>query len=295
MNLNVSNLASEKAANAILISGSARSGTTILGKAVHSFKDVEYAFEPPMMVGLLPLIDQLPASQWRFVYETFLYEEFLINALCGRSINCNRIDDSSIYNAKGIQEIEGRLNRSLGKKEAEATVKKYTIAYKMPNIVPYLPRLVEYYPAMRIVITRRGAVETINSLLQKDWFSDGSAMLNMIWPYRIKGGRKIPFWVKEEDDDYWLQLNNIDRCAYYYVRVSEDLERVPGRIEIDYEDLLANPEMTIQNLSNKLGLQFGEKTDEIVRSIKPTHKQRDMELMDKVSPSLAERVRLYSN
>ncbi len=295
MNLNISELAFKKVANAILVSGSARSGTTILGKAIHSFKNVEYAFEPPMMYGMLPLIEQLPACQWKLLYETFLYEEFFINALSGRSINCNYSDDSSIYNVKDVKEIDGRLNKSIGKAEAESMAEDYTIAFKMPDITPYLPRLVEYYPGTQVVIMKRGAVETINSLLQKDWFSDGNISNSPIWPFRVRGGRKIPFWVKEDDDDYWLQLNVLDRCAYYYIRVSEDLGRMPGRIEVEYEKLLADPAVTIQSLADRLGLQFGEKTNEIVQSIKPTNKSRDMGLMDKITPSLAERVRFYSN
>ena len=295
MGLNISELAFEKAANAIVVTGSGRSGTTILGKVIHSFESVEYAFEPPMIYGLLPLIGHMPSSQWKLLYETYLYEELLINALAGRSINCNRSDDSSIYNVKGTHEIEDRLNKSLGKWEAESIAGSYTIAYKIPSAMPFLPLLVGYYPATRVVNIKRGAVETINSLMKKDWFADENMLTRSIWPFRLREGYKIPFWVKEEDDDYWLQLNNIDRCAYYYVRVSEDLERVPGRIEIDYEDLLANPAITIRSLADRLGLQFGEKTNEIVQSIKPTNKPRDMGLMDKITPSLAERVIFYSN
>ncbi len=295
MKLNISELASEKVANAIMVTGSGRSGTTILGKVIHSFKNVEYAFEPPMMYGLLPLIGDMPESQWKLLYETYLYEELLINALAGRSINCNRADDSSIYSVKGAHEIDGRINRSLGKWEAESMVGNYTIAYKVPSAMPFLPRLVEYYPAMRIVVIKRGAVETINSLMKKDWFSDENISTSQIWPFRVKGDGKIPFWVKDGDDDYWLSLNSIDRCAYYYVRVNEDLNRVPDRIELEYENLLKDPEAIIQRLANKLGLQFGEKTNEIVQSIKPTIQSRDMGLMDKITPDLAERVRLYSN
>ena len=35
----------------------ARSRTTIIGKIIHSFDRVEYAFEPPDLLSLLSLID----------------------------------------------------------------------------------------------------------------------------------------------------------------------------------------------------------------------------------------------
>ena len=37
----------------VIIGGSARSGTTIIGKLIHSLKNIEYQFEPPMLVSLL--------------------------------------------------------------------------------------------------------------------------------------------------------------------------------------------------------------------------------------------------
>jgi len=53
MNLQISNIASDKVNSSILISGVARSGTTIVGKLISSFDGVEYSFEPPMMFTLI--------------------------------------------------------------------------------------------------------------------------------------------------------------------------------------------------------------------------------------------------
>ena len=77
----------EKCNKAVLISGSARSGTTILAKILHSFKNVELAFEPPVLYSLFALLPELEEKQWRLLYETHLYEEFFRDALSGRAIN----------------------------------------------------------------------------------------------------------------------------------------------------------------------------------------------------------------
>ncbi len=103
--------------SAVVITGGGRSGTTILGKLIHTFRNVEYAFEPPMLVALFALLDQLPEPTWKFLYEAYLAEEFLSNALAGRTINTNRVDDSSIHAVKSEVEIEERLSRSWSKQE----------------------------------------------------------------------------------------------------------------------------------------------------------------------------------
>ena len=93
----------EKCNNSTLITGGARNGTTILGKIFHSFNNVEYIFEPPLFFSLFALIDSLDKDDWKLLYETYLYEEFLINALGGRNLNYNKSskrDNKQYYNCQ---------------------------------------------------------------------------------------------------------------------------------------------------------------------------------------------------
>jgi hypothetical protein len=98
-----------KVNNSILITGSARSGTSIMGKIIHSLKNVEYVFEPPTLVSLFSVIHEMDEKHWSLLFQTYLYEEFLINAIAGRNLNFNTNDDSCIYNTKPRNEIEERL------------------------------------------------------------------------------------------------------------------------------------------------------------------------------------------
>src|SRR5512141_1115475 len=98
--LEISSKASPFCSNAIFITGSARSGTSLVGSIIHSMDKVEYAYEPPMLVSLFAMINGLPEAQWKFLYETYLYEEILLNSIAGRAINCNVSDYSSIYKVK---------------------------------------------------------------------------------------------------------------------------------------------------------------------------------------------------
>ena len=80
-----------------------------------------------------------------------------MNSLAGRGVNYNRIDDSSIYKVKPEQLIEGRLNTSLRKVDAERFARKSQLAYKTPDIAPFLPQLKKYYPETKIIVTLREA------------------------------------------------------------------------------------------------------------------------------------------
>jgi len=287
---------SKKCNETIVVSGSARSGTTILAKIIHSFKDVELLIEPPMLFSMFATISSIDEKYWRLLYETYLYEEFLINALSGRSINCNYLDDSSIYKVKSQELIEKRLNRSLRKTEAENMVQKCTIAYKMPDIVPFLPKLQDYYPGTKFIIMLREAPDVFNSLLEKKWFSDKSLNEeNLIWPSYFVNQKRVPSWVNINDREEWIEMDELHRIAYYYIRVSEPVERLSGSIRVKYSELVKHPETTVKRVAEKLTLVWGEKTDEIIRTIKRRRKDVDRNIINKLKSPLREQVEYYSS
>lgn len=258
-----------KCNNAIIITGAARSGTTILGKIIHSFENVEYAFEPPILVSLIPLINVISEQSWKLLYETYLYEDLLLGALAGRNLNCNRVDDSSIYRVKNILEIKDRQSISLSKIDVESKMPSHQIAWKMPNIIPFLPKLKEYYPETKIIIITRRDFEVIDSLRKKKWFTDETlSKKNLIWPFRFIDDLRIPSWVRNEDNFRWLEMNEEERCLYYYRRMNEAIEDIPDKIIIKYDELVANPFAIVKELSKELLLFWGEKTREIINTIK---------------------------
>jgi len=294
MDMHISQNARSKIEKAVVITGTGRSGTTIIGKIIHSFQSVEYVFEPPVLVTLFSLIDKMPHEQWKLIYETYLYEEILINSICGRSINCNQKDDSSIYKVKLDKEIESRLNRSLRKEDAEHEVKKHNIAYKIPSITHYIPNLLGFYPNSRVVVVKRDPIGTINSLMHGKWLGDINLKSNNIWPFRIHKGLHVPDYVKESDNQKWIEMTELDRCAYYYIRISQGAEKIKNKIEISYDELIDSPSQIIDKIVKKLNLQYGPKTESIIKEIKPTRTQRDYSILTKISPALSDLVSYYS-
>lgn len=294
MDMLISQNARSKIENAVVITGTGRSGTTIIGKIIHSFQHVEYAFEPPVLVTLFSLIEKMPREQWKLIYETYLYEEILINSICGRSINCNQKDDSSIYKVKIAKEIESRLSRSLRKEDAEHEAKKYNIAYKIPSIPHHIPNLLKFYPSSRVIVVKRDPIGTINSLMRKKWFDDINLKSNIIWPFRIYKGLHVPDCVKESDNQKWIEMTELDRCAYYYITMSQAAEKIKNKIEISYDELIDSPSQIIDRMAKKLNLQYGPKTENIIKEIKSTRAKYDYSILTKISPALSDLISYYS-
>jgi hypothetical protein len=271
VNLTLSPESVAKTQTSIVISGTARSGTTIVGKLVHSFEGVEYTFEPPTLFSLFASIEIIPASTWKLLYSTYLYEDFAINAIAGRAINTNIEDDSSIHKVKSRDEIDARLKASVSRIEAKSRLSRGgTIAYKIPDIVKYIAKLRELFYATKAVIVFRGLEANIASLLNTGWYSDDGLRRGSIWPnYRLAEVElPIPFWVDEEYASLFGSLDELNRCLFLYFVNLEATSSLSDKIIVKYEELVDRPRETTETIAAKLGLRFGEITEEVIGTIK---------------------------
>ena len=89
--------------------------------------------------------------------------------------------------------------------------------------------------------------------------------------------------------------DRLNRVAYYYVMINQATREIPECIVINYDDLIEQPDHTVSKLADGLGLSYGEKSKEIIQSIRRTKKNRNPLRLDKLDPSLIEKVRYYSN
>ncbi len=275
---------------AIMITGSARSGTTILGKVLHSMAGVEYIFEPPSMLGLFTTLDRMDEQTWKYLFRVNLYEQLFVNNLAGRNINCNQADDSSIYRVKSKAEVAARQARSFSKLELQGLAAQHTAAFKLPSLVPFLEQFAAYFPDVRMLYVRRSALECLNSLKHKAWLGDQAlATENRVWPLVEYNDRLLPYWVKPADYDFWLGLDEINRCAYYFIEMNRNVD-LPNIIEVHYEELLNNPTSVIGSLAQKLNLEFGDLTQSLIDSIQPTQSQRDFQLLEHLIPAFRDQL-----
>lgn len=294
-NLKLNDNIGELCNRSIVITGSARTGTTIIGKILHSFNNVEYCYESPTLISLFYLFNRIKREEWRLLYETYLYEEFLINTIAGRSINCNLEDDSSIWKVKPKKEIEKRINHSFRKNTIEKVSFSKVIAYKIPDIIPFLSALKGYYPGSQIIVMRRRPSDVFHSLLEKKWFTDQSlSKRNLIWPFQIFNNLKIPLWVHDDDIKRWAEMTTIDRIGYYYVQMNKHIGEIQDSIIIDFDHFVEQPLETANDLCAKLGLCFGDKTENILQTVKRRRPKTDMTIINRLSSAMREKVEFYS-
>lgn len=253
VNLQSSKNIKSKCNSVIIISGVARSGTTIIGKVIHSMKNVEYIFEPELLFPLFSLIKKLPAQDWQSLYETYLYKDFLINALAGRNLNLNKKDDSSIYHVKNKDLILQRQSRSWRKREVEKILHNSQIVYKMPDIVPIVPKMQKYYPKTKVILMHRNFKDVSSSLKKKGWFTD-------------KGLKNPPNCLYNE---YAIHnLNEDQRIKCYYDKMYREVKKIKNLVIINYEDLIKNPNKEIKKICQKFNLKYGPKTKDVISTIK---------------------------
>ncbi len=258
-------LAAEKT---ICISGSTRSGTTLMGTILHSCQNVEYIFEPPIILPILLNISFVPEECTRLLFESYIFEDLLLGQLAGRNVNLNENDDSCFYKAKTKKELAKRHSQSWRKNKMADCAKEIHPAFKMPEITPYLKDLQELYPSMEFVLMHRKANSVINSLMKKRWLSERNvSSLNFLWPCKIIENQTVPYWVSDQDIGYWAEWTELERAAYYYLQFVRPIEHLENAIVISYEKLIEKPREIIDAMISKLKLNAGEKTQSIVDGI----------------------------
>ena len=252
--------------NIIFVSGSARSGTTILGKVISTMQDIEYFFEPPLLFNLFHQATDENFKIIESVFETYMYEDLYMGSISGRQINLRRQDDSSIYWSKSEEEVNSRLRSSARK--SELSDHRGRICFKVPDFVykeQLIKRIANEPTTVRLV---RDPNETINSLVAKGWFSDTSIRRSdIIWPNQYYMDYFVPHWLEEENWALWGELSEVDRCLLYYLSQT-DTEQAAD-VVVDYGDLIGSPEMTIAKLSQILSLKTGPMTSVVTQTIEP--------------------------
>lgn len=276
----------------ILITGIFRSGTTMLGNIIGSLQDVEYCFEPPLLLHLDFLvktngIEPVLAAE---LLRTFLIEDILINYQLGRYCNMRPSDNSCIFNIKSYTEIIDRWHSLKNTEDAVTAIKKYGIglALKYPATYSIIPVLLKNYPNLRIVEIKRNLKSILLSIYDKKWFSDETQKnVNNIpnWPYYGDSSR-VPYYIDNSEIDIWKNSNEITKIAHVLITLTKQsiemnnymIENYPDQyIETRYEDILLNPEKEIERLSIFLNRDETYITKLKLLEIKPTKQKNSIE------------------
>ncbi|MEI9897787.1 MAG: sulfotransferase [Chthoniobacter sp.] len=181
------------------MTGSARSGTTLAGTLIHSMRGVEYSFEPATLTTLFLHLDRIPVEAWKLIYESYVFEELMLNGLAGRFMNLNPHDDSSILRAKPYSEVFGRFEKSGRFASLFDEGLQRTIAYKLPNVVSRIPLLRQIYPATRAIVMLRHPDPVVNSMDRKGWYVPSPLSYRDCGILSAVDGQLVPPMLPESD------------------------------------------------------------------------------------------------
>lgn len=263
----------------ILVTGAARSGTTLMGKLIASCQGVEYLFEPPTLYALLAL-HQMPTLTFKTLWSTYLFEDFLLDALAGRRLNLNRGDESQVWTVKSSEEVESRLMRSWSRAETLRVASGHTLAYKLTDAARFLPLLKNVFPQHCFIVMYRPPEDVLRSLYRKEWFHDKTVAspLAVGYPWREltedmqSEWLATPFWVL--DRYTWQRANAIERYELYYQYAygyPPPAAYLTPAI-VSYRQLCDYPRETIKVLLGLLGLEPGEKTAYILDGVRRAYR-----------------------
>ena len=297
---------SQVVGRSILITGVARSGTSIMGTLVHSLSGVELVFEPPLLYALFPLLGQMDAATWKFLYESYLFEDFLADALAGRRSNFNRWDDSGIQKVKSIQDVDARLDSRYRRLDLFREACNHRVAYKMPDILPWVNTITgpNFYPEMQCIIMFREPEAVVDSLLKKHWFSDDGRSSDVIQGPWNRLAPDEAFWVRDSTE--WEDASELEKSYLYYLWQSEALvarnknyvlkngifETMDGKryCIVNYDDFVREPAQEFQKVIEFVGCSPTPATAELLKTVKYQQNGMVAQTLDKISPELRGRV-----
>ena len=262
----------------------------MIEQLLHSLDGVEMFHEPPTLYTLVPLIGEVNEREWRLLFETTLYEA-LLDALAGRYVNFNRHDDSYIHKAKSEENIAARLASAHRHAELVELARHHVVAFKIPEMVPYVGALRSYYGGMRVVVTVRQPEAVVASLLRKGWYADSRLRgESNKWPLKRRPDVNLPFWVPDEYDERWITMNEVERCCLSYAFQYEGLVDRREVAVVDYDNFVANPRPAFAALTATLGLEHGARTETLLANVVAAPSPPDI-LSGDVDPAIVRRVR----
>ena len=249
--MNYRNLFKDKV---IIITGTGRSGTTIIGKIIGSMEPCYYLFEPSIM----KFYDSVDA------FRSVLFEDYWMLQVQGRNVNVNSTEDSYIgnYISRGrIRTREDALNRcsesKICIKVTEYTWNKFTFD--------------DSFPGTKWVHIHRNGNDVVWSMVKRGWFTDDYMRSGFL----DKTFEGVPWFlskyaaVGELRDvmlslDGWTKYNQTTRCAAVWRSVTEK-GIDSDMLQIKYENL---SEYDFNSLADNLGLKISKLTRKHIGSIR---------------------------
>jgi len=280
----------------VLITGVARSGTTLMGKIIGSFENAQYLFEPNAFLLIPPLIKKglLPKKEGGELLKSILFEDFYLQMLHGRYVNFNKNDDSYIGNYIS----ESIVKKSWNDFERRTDVMNYLedhdyfFVLKAPSVHTFLDLIKDLFKGLKVVDIIRDGNDVVSSSIRRDMFSDDDLNYrNIDWSYPTKG-LKVPWFVDEKNRIAFQKWNYHTRVALMWNVLTELSLKFAEKNKSDvfqfkYDDFIKNPKKYLADIEIFLGRKKTDITTKHIESIK-SYTYRDY---PDISPKLASPVK----
>lgn len=279
----------------ILLTGIFRSGTTILGKILGSAKNTEYAFEPPLAFHLDALLaeKQISTKLALELLQTYLSEHYLLQFLHGRGYNMRPGDDSSVFVMKSYDDVLSRWQDSGMQKDllSQYSKQKPRLIFKLPATYALLFPYLERYPQAKVIYIKRDLRGVLQSVLTKGWFRRAhfyKSNYASIWPgIALSSNWQAPYY--SLDPNYqWQKLSELERAMLVLTNLTENWLAIRKAallvghksriVELSYEQLVSQPNQQIRRVFQRLDLEFGSMTDQLLSSIKARKEPRQQKI-----------------
>src|SRR3990167_8986664 len=286
----------------VIITGTCRSGKTLLGNLLATCKQIEYADEPyfPMMLSITAKSGKIDSEFAMGLLNASLSELFN-NLLLLRAANFRPGDLSTIWDKKSPEEILNRLINLKTREEAMNYAKqnKAQLIVTLAEATPFLDFIIKALPKATVIHVIRNPFQVAAEIALKKWFSNAQ-LLNPLnaQPYLIFQDSSntwyMPWWVYDHEYEYFLNLSDYDRGLYYWWVLMDTGMKAFNllncqKLIVYYQDLVANSLQTFKKISNLLGLDPGKLTDIKLKTIE----NRPFPMLEKKSdPIILERVTL---
>jgi len=260
--------AAEAVSTSLFLTGSMRTGTTVMAQLLASTRDTELFFEPPSLYALVPLVKSMPREVWAFLITSILYEDLLIPHLAGRNLNLNPHDLSNAARFIADNEISYRHSKAFGHSDLVEASRRYRIGFKIPEMMPYVSDMRHSFPRMTAVTMVRSPLSVIHSMVNKGWYRQESVVgASKKWPLKTDETANFPFWLPDELHEQWVSMTEPDRCCLAYIHQYRN--SAPGDFDqiIAYDDFVRRPEEIFSALLEALELEAGALTNKILSSV----------------------------
>lgn len=279
----------------LVITGAARSGTSIAGKVVGSLEPVFYYFEPVLFSYLPPLAKQASgdADRLQALLRGLLFEDYFLQQIHGRNLNFKSGDLSYAGHYWTEEEIEDRWAQFDRRTEVLDYLEEEDplFAVKIPQSQASLDVLRSAFPRASFLHIVRDGNDVVQSALSRGWYTDEHVSSLVQWTRTPEDAETpVPWYVPDElaaDFAGWTPTTRAAAVWRIMVEAGRGFANDhPGStVDVRYEAFLDSPLDLVRQMEDRFGVARTELTEEHLASVE-AHETSDY---PPVSPKIEDR------